>query len=210
MIISKKSIDFIIAEEVTSAALYNKKYTGLSWPGGDSGATIGIGYDLGYQSSQSIENDWIKEIGAYQVSILQMFAGLRGSKAKLAIEGNKLAFAIAVPYQAAFNVFVKRSLPAYGRKALSIYPGLDSLTPDAAGAIVSLVYNRGNSLEGERRTEMKAMVPLIAKKDYAGIAIEINQMRRLWKNGLVARREKEAALVKASLRQYAQDELIEI
>lgn len=210
MIVSKKAIDFIIAEEVSSPAVYNKKYFGLSWPGGDSGVTIGIGYDLGYQSSQSIENDWIKEIGAYQVSILQMFAGLRGDKAKLAKLGNKLASAISIPYTAAYNVFIKRSLPAYAKRALVIYPGLDELTPDAAGAIVSLVYNRGNSLTGERRTEMKAMVPLIAAKDYAGIAFQLDKMKRLWNNGLVARREKEAAMVKSSLRQYAQDDLIEL
>lgn len=210
MIISKKAIDFIISEEVTSAALYNSKYTGLTWPGGDSGATIGIGYDLGYNSSQSIENDWIKEIGAPQVNILKMFAGLRGTKAKLTIAGNKLAAQISVPYQAAYNVFVKQSLPTYAKHALQIYPGLDELTPDAVGAIVSLVYNRGTSLTGDRRTEMLAMVPLIAAKDYVGIAFQIDKMKRLWNNGLVARREKESALVKGSLRQYAQDELVTI
>ncbi len=210
MIISKKAIDFIIGKEVTSSTVYNKKYTGLIFPGGESGLTIGIGYDLGYQSSQSIENDWILEIGAHQVSILKMFAGLRGNKAKLALLGNKLVKQISVPYQAAYNVFVKRSLPKYGRMALQVYPGLDELTPDAAGAIVSLVYNRGTSLQGDRRAEMRAMVPLVVNKDYAGIAEQLDSMKRLWDNGLVQRREQEAAMVKNSLRQYAQDELITI
>jgi hypothetical protein len=210
MIISKKAVDFIIGQEISSSALYKSKYTGLIWPGGDSGATIGIGYDLGYQSPQSIESDWIKEIGAQQVEILKMFAGLRGNKAKLTIAGNKLASQIDIPYQAAVNVFIRRSLPAYGRKALQVYPGLDELTPDAAGAIVSLIYNRGASLAGDRRIEMLAMVPLVANKDYAGIATQIDKMKRLWNNGLVARREKESALVKGSLRQYTQDELITI
>ncbi len=210
MIISKKAIDFIIGEEVSSATVYNKKYTGLVWPGGDSGATIGIGYDLGYQSRQSIEQDWIKEVGAFQVSILQMFAGVRGEKARVAMFGNKMAAKIDIPFQAAYNVFVKRSLPAYARRAQQVYPGLNELTPDAAGAIVSLVYNRGTSLEGSRRVEMKAMVPLVVDKDYAGIAEQLDSMKRLWNNGLVQRREKEAAMVKGSLRQYTQDELIEI
>jgi len=210
MIISKKAVELIIGEEVSSVTVYNKKYTGLVWPGGESGVTIGIGYDLGYQSSQSIENDWILEIGAHQVSILKMFAGLRGKKAQLAMLGNKLAAQISVPYQAAYNVFVKISLPKYGRMALQVYPGLNELTPDAVGAIVSLVYNRGTNLQGDRRTEMKTIIPLVADKDYTGIAEQLDSMKRLWDNGLVARREKEAALVRNSLRQYAHDELITI
>ena len=208
MIVSKKAVDFIISGEVTSPAYYNKHLFGLSWPGGGSGITIGIGYDLGYQSTQSIEADFIKEIGAYQVSILKMFAGLRGERAHIAKVSNKMGKMISIPYQAAYNVFIRRSLPLYAKHALQIYPGLDELTPDAAGAIISMVYNRGTSLTGERRTEMRDIVPLVRVKDYAGIAVLIDASKRLWTNGLVERREKEAAMVKGSLRQYAQDELI--
>lgn len=210
MKISKKAVELIVSEEVTSPAVYNKRYFGLSWPGGDSGVTIGIGYDLGYQSEQSIENDWVKEIGAYQVSILKMFAGLRGEKARIAKATNKMAAMISIPYQAAYNVFIKVSLPRYAKAALRIYPGLDELTPDAIGAIVSLVYNRGTSLEGTRRIEMKAIVPLVAAKDYTGIAYQVDKSKKLWNNGLVQRREREAALVRGSLRQYTADELIDI
>lgn len=214
MKISKKAIDFIIFKEVTSKSVYDKKYFGLVWPGGDSGVTIGIGYDIGYQSAQSVENDWIKEIGSYQVGILKMFAGLRGEKAHTAIIQNKMAKQVSIPYTAAYNVFISKSLPLYAKRALKIYPGLDELTPDAIGAIVSMVYNRGNKLEDKpgstRREEMRAIVPLVAAKDYAGIAEQIEKSKRLWTNGLVERREEEAAMVRGSLRQYAQDEIIEI
>ncbi len=165
MKISKKSVDFIIYKEVTSPTVYNKKYFGLSWPGGESGVTIGIGYDLGYRTAMSIETDWIKDIGAYQVGILKMFCGLRGEKAHLAMKSNKMAPHVSIPYQAAYNVFIQKSLPLYAKQALRIYPGLDDLTPDAVGAIVSMVYNRGTTLEGRRRAEMKAIVPLVASKD---------------------------------------------
>ena len=73
-----------------------------------------------------------------------------------------------------------------------------------------MVYNRGTSLEGDRRIEMKAIVPLVAAKDYDGIAFQIDKSKRLWDNGLVQRRENEAAMVKGSLRQYSQDEIISI
>ena len=208
MKISKKAVDFIVYCEVTGPAHYNKRLSGLSWPGGDSGVTIGIGYDLGYNSAIDIEKDWIKEVGISQVNFLKMFAGLRKEKARLAMAGNSISKLVNIPYQAAYNVFIKTSLPRYARQALKIYPGLDELTPDAAGAILSMVYNRGNSLEGERRIEMKAIVPLIAAKDYDGIAFQIDKSKRLWDNGLVQRRENEAAMVKGSLRQYSQDEII--
>lgn len=210
MKISKKAVDFIVYCEVTGPAHYNKHLSGLSWPGGDSGVTIGIGYDLGYNSAIDIEKDWIKEVGISQVNFLKMFAGLRKEKAKLAMAGNSISKLVNIPYQAAYNVFIKTSLPRYAKQALKIYPGLDELTPDAAGAILSMVYNRGTSLEGDRRTEMKAIVPLIAAKDYDGIAFQIDKSKRLWDNGLVQRREKEAAMVKGSLRQYSQDEIITV
>lgn len=210
MIISKAAIDLIVFSEVTSKAHFDKKLFGIIWPGGDSGATIGIGYDLGYQTSKSIEVDWIKEIGAYQVSILKMFAGLRGDKAKMYIAGNKLAAMVNIPFQAAYNVFLKASLPLYAKRAERIYPGLSELQPDAAGAIVSLVYNRGTNLDGDRRAEMKAIVPLVAAKDYTGIAAQIDKSKRLWNNGLVQRREREAQLVVGAVRNYVKDELIEL
>ncbi len=34
------------------------------------------------------------------------------------------------------------------------------------GALVSMIYNRGNKLEGDRRKEMRAIVDLVAKADY--------------------------------------------
>jgi hypothetical protein len=210
MIISKKAIDFIILQEVSSPAMYTKKYQGIIWPGGESGATIGIGYDLGYVTPEAMEADWKNEIGQQQVNILKMFCGLKGEKAHKAVTGNPLAKQVAIPFCAANNVFISKTLPKYGKSALRVYPGLDQLTPDAAGAIVSMVYNRGSSLDGPRRVEMKAIVPLVAAKDYAGIAEQIDKSKRLWNNGLVQRREKEAAMVRNSVRQYANDELVNI
>lgn len=210
MIVSKKSIDNLVNEEVSSPQTYEKKYTGVIWAGGDSGATIGIGYDCGFQTPATIEKDWLVHIGKNQVEILKMFSGLKGQKAKLAVENNPVVKQVHIPFKAAYSVFIKSSLPTYARRALSIYPKLDKLTPDAVGAILSLVYNRGTSLEGDRRTEMKAIVPLVAAQDYEGIAKQLESMKRLWTNGLVQRRQREADLVRNSNRTYSNDELIEI
>lgn len=213
MLVSKKSINSLVNEEVSSQATYEKKYRGIILPPGASGGTIGIGYDLGYMTPDDIQRHWKAELPQPMINILKMFSGLKGDKARRAISANMIAKEVNIPFQSAINVFTKISLPSYGRRALIIYQGLDKLTPDAVGAIVSLVYNRGTSLEGDRRTEMKAIVPLVKAKDYDGIAAEIIAMKRLWgqdAKGLLLRREREAALVKNSNRQYTNDELIEI
>ncbi|QQR97778.1 MAG: hypothetical protein IPK18_13225 [Sphingobacteriales bacterium] len=66
--------------------------------------------------------------------------------------------------------------------------------------MLSIVYNRGSSLVGTGRTEMKNIVPLVKTKDLKEIAKEIRSMKRIWENnpntrGLLIRREAEAVLV---------------
>ena len=213
MLISKRSLDSLVMEEVSSQAVYEKKYRGIVVPPGESGGTIGIGYDLGHVTPDDIQRHWKAELPQPMINILKVFAGLKGDKARKAIAINQVAKEVNIPFQSAINVFSKISLPDYGRRALVVYQGLDKLTPDAVGAIVSLVYNRGTSLDGDRRKEMKAIVPLVKAKDYDSIAAQLIAMKRLWGDdakGLLLRREREAALVKGSNRQYTNDELIEI
>ncbi len=45
--ISKKAIEMIIKHEVGGRAVYEKRYQKPIWAGGDSGVTIGLGYDVG-------------------------------------------------------------------------------------------------------------------------------------------------------------------
>lgn len=200
MNISQKAIDQIIEFEVTSEALYNRRYLHPIWPGGDSGVTVGIGYDLGFNSRETIIRDWTGEVNLNFVSLMADLAGVTGERAKAKCTG--LVKNITVPYSAAINVFTEKTLPRYYKMALNTYPGLDELNADTQGAIVSLVYNRGTKLTGERRTEMNDLVSLIALKDYAGISDAILRMKRLWGSelqGLITRREVEAALVADSI-----------
>jgi len=85
----------------------------------------------------------------------------------------------------------------------AIYPELDTLNADTQGALVSMVYNRGNKLEGDSRVEMKAIVDMVKRKDYNGIAEEIEKSKRHWEgkglDGLVVRREAEADLIRDSI-----------
>lgn len=209
MIVSLRSIDFIIQEEISSKDQYNRLYNHPVWPQGDSGITIGIGYDLGYHSSKQILEDW-NMLAVNDLSLLLTAAGKTGAMAQSLLKGNTALRAVSIPYETAVKVFLEKSLPRFARLALKIYPGLDKLAPDAVGAIVSMVYNRGTSLEGERRKEMKAIVPLVANKDYSGIAAQIEASMRLWIAsaipGVATRREKEAALVRGAMRKYTPGE----
>lgn len=201
MNVSNRAIDFIIAEEVTSEASYNKRLIHPTWAGGDSGVTIAIGYDLGYNDKATIANDWGKHLSASDIQLLQSVSGIKGEKAKAALT-DKIK-AITIPFSVAKEVFISVSLPKFWNMAKKIYPQIDTLNADTQGALTSMVYNRGNSLEGIRRTNMRNIVPLVAAQDYEGIAKEIDASKSLWVgkglDGLIKRREKEANLILDSI-----------
>lgn len=199
--ISKKAIDLIIQFEIGGRAYYDKALQKPSWPGGDSGCTLGIGYDMGYNTEKQFLADWSPSLNLNFVNALRPLCGLKGEKVKGLIKGEVLN--VRIPYNIAYDVFVKSSLPRFYKAALSIYPDMIHLNEDTQGALVSMVYNRGTSLVGDTRTEMKAIVNLVAKQDYNGIAEEIEKSKRLWEDkkmeGLVLRREAESDLVRDSI-----------
>lgn len=198
--ISKKSIDLIIQHEVGGRDVYTRKYQKPIWAGGDSGCTIGLGYDLGYVTEKQFFADW-KGLNLNFLNALKRFCGIKGEVVKTMLRGEVLN--VIIPYNMAYDVFVKKSIPKYYAMTKKIYPQLDELNEDTRGALVSMVYNRGAKLDGESRKEMKAIVDLVAKKDYEGIAEQIEKSKRLWEgkglDGLVIRRESEADLVRDSM-----------
>src|SRR5689334_12316720 len=50
-------VTFIAREEVSSPDLYRKLYCRPIWPGGESGITIGIGYDLRFVDAAALKAD---------------------------------------------------------------------------------------------------------------------------------------------------------
>lgn len=199
--ISKKSIQLIIQHEIGGKETYEKRYNKVYWAGGESGATLGIGYDLGYNTEKQFMLDWSANLNLNYINALRPLCGLKGEKVKAMLKGEILN--VRIPYNTAYEVFVKSSLPRYYAMTKKIYPNMDLLNDDTKGALVSVVYNRGNKLEGDSRIEMRAIVDLIAAQDYEGIAEQIEKSKRLWENrgldGLVIRREAEADLVLQSI-----------
>lgn len=196
MRVSRKSMEMLVGFEVTSQAAYEKKYQKPIWPGGESGITIGIGYDLGFNTAQSIAMAWGDHVPAEDLNALLSVAGRTGLTAQKALPGIK---SVVIGYNTALSVFYQTTLPQFGGRTRKLYPGIEKLPPDAQGALLSLVYNRGEGISGANRIEMKNIIPLVAEQDLPGIAVQIRNMKRLWVNknlpGLLARREQEAQMV---------------
>lgn len=194
-LVSPAARELIIRWEVTSQARYERLYRRPIWPGGASGVTIGIGYDLGHQPAVVIRQDWVDHP---QVAWLPQAAGVRGAGA----QGLARAMApVETPWALAERVFSEATIVTYYRRARRAFPGFERLHPDVQGALVSLVYNRGTAMNGDSRREMAVIRDrCVPAADGACIAAQLRAMCRIWRGtpnerGLCARREDEARLV---------------
>lgn len=215
MQVSKLSISKIDYWETGGREYYEKFLQKFTWPGGASGITVGFGYDLGYYTSQEIINTWTGHVNGNIIALMLSVSGLKGEQAKKMI--NEQMRRAIIPYDVAAEIFLKTTLPDEARNTEKTYPGVTELFPDAQGALLSLIYNRGTQLEDEksdRRKEMKAIAPLVLSKDYNGIAAQIISMKRLWSgkgmDGLIERRDGEAELVLNANHDYSPDEIVYI
>ena len=170
------------------------------WPGGSSGITIGIGYDLGYESAADFEKDWQTRLSAADFTTLSQVIGLKGTAAQAKASSLK---SIKIKDSDADEVFLERSVPKYQKLTQQAFPGVDALPADAQGALFSLVYNRGTSMEGDSRKEMRAIRDAVPNGDLQEIADQIRAMKRLWEgkglDGLLKRRDAEADLVESCI-----------
>ena len=97
-------------------------------PGGGSGVTIGIGYDLGYNSRQRTLKDWAGKLNEIDLEKLTVVCGLKGDAARQALNGVK---SITVTLEAAQSVFYESTLIRYASSTRKTYPGVEKLFPDA-------------------------------------------------------------------------------
>ncbi|HTX37867.1 MAG TPA: peptidoglycan-binding protein [Bryobacteraceae bacterium] len=198
-----RAVAFIGREEVGSRELYDKLACRPAWPGGASGVTIGVGYDLGQQSS--FEDDWSAVLTPAQVAALRPWLQVRGAAAS----GGPAALKnLTIPWPAAWQVFLRRTLPDQVRTTRTAFNGWQAMPRLCFGALVSLVYNRGSRMTDSPtapgdRTEMRAIRDAVAAGQFAAIPAQLRSMERLWPvgNGLRDRREREAKLFELGLSQ---------
>lgn len=207
--VSRAGLKQLVEHEISSESWYNRKLKHPSWPGGASGVTIGIGYDLGYNNARQVRSDWGGRISDLDLEKLLIVCGLKGAAAADAVANMKT---VTVEFAAAETVFYQSTLPRYAAKTRKAYLGVELLYADAQAALLSLVYNRGVKMSGASRREMKALKACVEAQDYTAIAEEIRAMKRLWEDkgldGLLKRRDAEARLAAKADRVYKQDELV--
>jgi GH24 family phage-related lysozyme (muramidase) len=206
--LSKKSLDLILEFEVGGGEnYYNKFLKNPAWPEGQSGVTIGVGYDLGYVNKAEFSEDW-KDLPKETFDRLYKIVGIKGYNAKNLIRGLK---DITIPWDLALKVFNNKTVKKFWNLTKDTFPNFDNLPEDAKGGLVSLVFNRGNALEGDRRREMKLirdgmkLVSAYDQKALTFIANQIRNMKRIWiggsiEKGMSRRRDAEAKLIEDSLK----------
>jgi len=197
---SEKTLELLLKYEVGGGKAYYDKYLSkFTWPGGASGPTIAIGLDCAYYTESELTRIFIFLKNNEIKQILEA-SGKTGERGKECAKKLR-ATGIVVDWEQAMNIFKTLTWPKFTKLAEKTFPGLENLHPDAYGAIISLVFNRGTSLKGDSRKEMVNIKNLITKKDYKKIAKEFRNMKRLWVgkhlDGLIARREAEAKLVES-------------
>jgi GH24 family phage-related lysozyme (muramidase) len=206
--LSKKSLDLILEFEVGGGEnYYNKFLKNPTWPGEQSGVTIGVGYDLGYVNKSEFSEDW-KDLPKEIFDRLYKVVGIKGIAAKNLVRGLK---DITIPWDISLKVFNNKTVAKFWNLTKETFPNFDNLPEDAKGGLVSLVFNRGNGLEGDRRREMKLirdgmqLVSTFDQKALTFIANQIRNMKRIWiggsiEKGMSRRRDAEAKIIEESLK----------
>lgn len=175
------------------------------FPGGDSGVTIGHGYDLGAESESDLRKQWADWLTDGQLNKLSTAIGLSGSKAEALCDNFT---SIKITINAADDVFYRYTVPNYYKETTKAFPGIDEFPGEVQGAMLSLVFNRGSSIKGEKRKEMKGIQDLVKNGHHDAqtlgeIARLLREMKRLWEGkglaGLIARREAEARMVESAI-----------
>lgn len=208
---SRRSLDLLLGFEVGSRQRYEKEFQRPVWPGGNSGVTVGIGYDIGMTPRAQVRADWEPLLSEVDLAALLAVQGVTGLAAKQLAQG---LGHVRIPLAAAEEVFYTRTLPSFAALTRRTFPGVQRLPADAQGMMLSLVYNRGPVTSGPRRAEMANLQKLLraSKLSLPAIAAEFESMRRLWPAlpGLQARRQREADVIRASRRRYEAGEIVKV
>lgn len=197
--ISQAGYNLIVYSETGGAGYYNRALKHLTWPGGASGITGGCGADFGYTTKAQIAIDWA-HLGPERVKAIQSVAGLKGQAAKAQLYRVR---SVIITWEEAMQVYQQATMPRFGKMTDQAFPRLTTLHPDCQASILSIVFNRGASMSGGSRLEMRKSRDAIAGGNPGPVPRYILDMRRLWVgkglDGLLTRRKSEAVLFQRGL-----------
>lgn len=160
-----------------------------------SGITWGLGYDGHYNKPAVIIQDWaMLKADAKRLAEMHPYYG---PTARSNLHRVKDIF---VSWAHANDVFARIDVAREFASAKRYIPGFIDLRPNAQAAIISLGFNRGWSMVGSNRLEMRAIRDAVPDKDYATMAVQFRRMIRVWRGtsierGMTRRRYAEAKLI---------------
>jgi GH24 family phage-related lysozyme (muramidase) len=181
-------------------------------PGGQSGVTIGYGYDLGQQTPTSVQEKLTPYFTTAQISLFLQVVGLQGLAAHNALP---IVSSISIPHTFADQAFLEH-MHEFALITAHAYPRMVYLHPDCQGALLSLVFNRGIAFSVNNKgqqghpdfvadvhREQRNIRDLLANGHVDLISNEFSSMKRIWLydplhkfTGLRARRDEEATYFK--------------
>lgn len=199
---SHKAAEFMANHEVGSKNAYINRYQMPVYPGGSSGPTVGIGYDLGTQSASTIRSDWRDHKDGERMTTASGKLGATAAKPWVAQNRD-----IRVTWDQAVTVYNEVLLPRYYAQAQRAFGQrhFDSAPQGVRDALTSLVYNRGPSMTGSRRVEMRRIRDeCLPRGDWECVARNLENQCYLWKgqnvyNGLCGRRKHEAQMARGKV-----------
>jgi len=199
--LSAEGMKLILDHEVGGGApYYNRRLIHPTWPGGASGVTIGVGYDLGHNTRAQIARDW-STLPPAAVRQIQSCAGITGTAARLALPSVRH---IIIPWESSLRVYQQRTIPRFAAATRAAYPGVHTLHPHIQSAMLSWVFNRGPGIHptSTRDREKRAIRSAIPARPSV-LPPQFRASMRLWTGtnltGLIRRREAEAALIEHGL-----------
>jgi GH24 family phage-related lysozyme (muramidase) len=164
-----------------------------------SGITEGIGYDNHQYSPVVIVSDWAV-LGPSRANRLAATHPYFGRTAQAHLhEVADILIPFVTAYETFTNVDVSREFAA-ARRAYGREP-FDALRPNCQAALISVGFNRGYSFAGPNRSEMRVILSLVPRRDYDGMASQLEHSSRVWRgteieHGMTRRRYAEAKLIR--------------
>lgn len=194
--VTNQGIDLIVHFEVGGESYYRKAYSRPIWPRGASGVTVGIGYDLGYNTKAQIEQDWKGIIPSSMLDALKSCSGIKGSAARSHAQRTK--YLVNIPLEAAMKVFVKKTVPRFACLAKRTFKTLENAHPYIQDMMLSQTFNRGASTRGHSRRHVLWQARACAKGQYYALPLYCRQSKIVWaenkpiRKGIWRRRDAEA------------------
>lgn len=189
------AFSLIAYSEGGGRAYYDRECAMGCIPSPQSGITIGLGFDCCYESPERLRRYWGNKLKPSVIDVLAKSHGKYGESAAKFLA--KLS--LLIPYETACIVLAQQMndmVPDVIQWITGGKSDMPNITNEQFGVLLSLLYNRGFSVAGDRRKEMRQIQSDLRSGKTKDVGEHLRSMKRLWEGlgGLQRRREAEARL----------------